>query len=119
MVGGILENRLQSVFQICDAHSLLADPDSSVCRDRQQDVITWRRSSLVRWLWHERIQAVGKRRRSDHENDEQDEQNVDQRRDVQFCFRTTSSDQHRHSRVLLVPWTLYVERKFPLGSWAA
>ena len=62
------------------------------------------RSIRRRRLGHQRVQSFWSQRRNHHEDNQQNQQNVDERRDVNNCALSPArSSCHSHSKLLLLP----------------
>src|SRR6266568_56858 len=104
-----LEDVFKTALQFIHRDIVLVDLDGVVLEHLDDDCALIRLRlflRLLRRLRNQRVETLGRERCDDHEDDQQHEQHVDQRRYVNVCLRTTvpAANCHCHSGLsYLVP----------------
>src|SRR6266487_1020163 len=98
-LGALLEDLFHAGPQTFPGGVFIIDLELSVVGDLDDDSLVFQFDVLLlvgRGLRDERIQALGRERRDDHENDDQHKQNVDQRHDIRGRHRPMAGFSNFH-----------------------
>src|SRR6266700_3537155 len=98
-LGALLEDLFHAGPQTFPGGVFIIDLELSVVGDLDDDSLVFQFDVLLlvgRALRDERVQALGRERRDDHENDDQHKQNVDQRHDIRGRHRPMAGFSNFH-----------------------